>query len=417
MALLFEKESRGPDGQDCNHRGGTQRNMKILKNITTTDKRVMPGLFLLLAVVLVLGVLWWSLGGYHREAKNKIAIGSLKVSGDVRPALSVTIVVPNIADWPQTLSGNGSIAAWHEASIGSELGGVQLVEVRADVGDTVRSGQVLAVFSSLIIKADMVQAQAAVTEAEAVLAEAKANAERARKAQGPGVISAQQINEYFAAEKTAAARLEAARAQLLNQQTRLQQTMVTAPDKGVISSRSATLGSVPSAGQELFRLIRADRLEWRAEVASDQLHFISPGQHVSITAPGNIKTHGLVRMLSPNVDPQTRMGLVYVDISAPSGLKAGMFAQGAFELGRMKALTLPQSAVVQRDGFAYVYCLELGNTVKQTKVLLGRRQGQSVEIISDLAPGSRVVATGAAFLVDGDTVRVVDASGDQPGGR
>ena len=94
-----------------------------------------------------------------------------------------------------------------------------------------------------------------------------------------------------------------------------------------------------------------------------------------------------------------------------------MFAQGTFELGRKKAFTLPQSAVIQRDGFSYVFCLEPGNTVRQAKVELGRRLNQAVEIVQGLDPGVRVVAAGAAFLVDGDTVRVVEASGDLPGGQ
>ena len=378
---------------------------------------MIPGLLILFAAALILCVLWWRFGSNSFDAKTKITIRDLKVSADVRPALSVTTIFPVSADWPESLSGNGNIAAWQEASIGSELNGLQLVEVRADVGDQVRSGEILAVFSSVTVKADLAQAQAVVTEAEAVLTEAKANADRARKAQGPGVISAQQINEYLVAERTATARLDVARAQLLNQETRLQQTMVTAPDDGVISARSVTLGSVPSAGQELFRLIRGGRLEWRGEVTSDQLNRIRIGQPVSISAPGNIRVQGVVRMLAPTVDPQTRMGLVYVDIPLPKGLKARMFAQGDFEIGRKKALTLPQSAVVERDGFSYLYCLEPGNTVKQTRVQLGRRLGDAVEIVQGLDPGSRVVATGAAFLVDGDTVRVVDASGDLPGGR
>ena len=394
-----------------------RRDMKIPNSMRTTDRWIAPVLLVLSAAALILCVLWWRQGRQPADTATKIAIQGLRISTDVRPALSVTTVVPEYAEWPETLSGNGSIAAWQEALIGSELNGLQLVEVRADVGDTVRSGQILAVFSTLTVKADAAQAQAAVAEAEAVLTEAKANADRARKAQGPGVISAQQINEYLVAERTAAARLDAARAQLLSQNIRLQQAMVTAPDDGVISARSASLGSVPSTGQELFRLIRAGRLEWRGEVTSDQFHRIHPGQNVSITAPGNIQAQGFVRMLAPTIDPQTRMGLVYVDVESHTGLEAGMFAQGTFELGRKKALTLPQSAVIQRDGFSYVFCLEPGNTVRQAKVELGRRLNQAVEIVQGLDPGVRVVAAGAAFLVDGDTVRVVEASGDLPGGQ
>ncbi|MDR3632056.1 MAG: efflux RND transporter periplasmic adaptor subunit [Desulfocapsaceae bacterium] len=391
------------------------RDMKILNSKRMVKRWVMPGILVFFTLMLILCVLWWRLGGGSGDAATKITIKDLKVAADIRPALSVTTAVPVSADWLETFSANGSIAAWQEATIGAELNGLQLVEVRVDVGAEVRAGQILAVFSSLTVKADVAQASAAVAEAGAALAEAKANADRARKAQGPGVISAQQISEYLNAERTAAARLEAARAQLLNQQTRLKQTMVAAPDDGVISARSVTIGTVPAVGQELFRLIRAGRLEWRAEVTSEQLRLIRIGQAVSITGPGDIRARGLVRMPAPTVDPQTRMGLVYVDVPANSGLKAGMFARGAFELGRKRAMTLPQSAVVRRDGFSYVYRLAPGNTVHQTKVQTGRCQKEAMEILDGLEPDVRVVATGAAFLVDGDTVRVVDPLGDQSG--
>ena len=115
-------------------------------------------------------------------------------------------------------------------------------------------------------------------------------------------------------------------------------------------------------------------------------------------------------MLAPTVDPATRNALVYVDLppeAAEAGLRAGTFAHGRIELGRATALTLPQSAVVLRDGFAYVFRLGGDGKVIQTKVAPGRRQGERVEILSGLAPDAQVVASGAGFLADGDAVRVV----------
>ena len=183
-----------------------------------------------------------------------------------------------------------------------------------------------------------------------------------------------------------------------------------APDAGLISARSATVGAVVPAGMELFRLIRQGRLEWRAEVAAAELAQIRRGQAVSVTAAGGTAVSGKVRMVAPTVDAATRYGLVYVDLPQPGAAKAGMFARGEFETGSASAFMLPQSAVLLRDGFHYVFKLGADNKVAQTKLDVGRRVGERIEITGGLDAAARVVASGAGFLADGDTVRVVPAA-------
>jgi RND family efflux transporter MFP subunit len=326
-----------------------------------------------------------------------------------RPALTVTVVRPQTATLPLRVAAGGSIAAWQEASIGAEVNGWRIAEVRVNVGDVVRKGDVLATFAAEMARADLAQTRAAVAEAEAALAEAEANARRARDLQATGALSDQAIDQYLTAERSARARLEAQRAAAQVQQIRLAQTSVVAPDSGVISARSATVGAVVPAGQELFRLIRQGRLEWRAEVAATDLGRIRPGQAAQVTPVGGTPVAGQVRMVAPTVDPATRNGIVYVDLPRPGGAKAGMYARGEFELGGSPALTLPQSAVLLRDGFAYVFVLGADSKVVQAKVTVGRRAADRIEITQGLKPEARVVAAGAAFLADGDLVRVVDA--------
>lgn len=365
------------------------------------------------AVLFVGSLVWWRVN--VRAAEDKNAVDSPQVLAASRPSLTVTTLVPGTAQWPMQLSATGTIEAWQEALIGSEVDGLRLTELKAQVGEAVRRGQVLATFSNVTVKADVAQAQAAVAEAEALLAQAKANGDRTRKMQAPGVISAQQVNEYLTAEQAATARLESAKAHLLNQRIRLEQTQLLAPDDGIVSSRTATLGSVVSVGQELFRLILAGRLEWRAEVTAAELPSLRPGQSVKITASGELQASGVVRMVAPTVDAKTRMALVYVDVAPDSGLKAGMFARGQFELGRATAMILPQSAIVVREGFSYVYRVGSDHKVAQVKVETGRRLGDQIEIVHGLEPLAQIAATGAAFLADGDMVRVAGQT-DVPAG-
>jgi RND family efflux transporter MFP subunit len=331
----------------------------------------------------------------------------------VKPALTVTVTTPQSEEWPRTLAAAGNIAAWQEAVIGSELVGYRISEVRANVGDRVKKGQVLARIASETVDSELAESRAAVAEAEAVLAEAKANQERSRQLREKGFYSAQQNVQSQTAADTALARLNAAKARLRSAEVKRGHADVTAPDDGIVSARTATVGSLTQGGQELFRLIRGGRLEWRAEVTADELPRLKNGLKTTLTAGNGSTVAGTVRIVAPTVDAQTRNGLVYVDLPADAAnqLGAGMFVRGEFELERAPALTLPQSAVLLREGFAYVFRLEGdGETahVAQTKITTGRRQGERIEIIG-LPAEARVVAAGVGFLADGDSVRITTA--------
>ena len=224
-------------------------------------------LLLILVAAMLLGIVFVFFGMRSSSAEKHTP------GVPAKSALTVVTTQPQASNLPLRISANGNVAAWQEAIIGTEASGLRLAEVRVNVGDIVKRGQVLATFAPGTVQANLTQVRAAVAEAEATLAEASANAERARRLQPSGVISAQQTSQYLTAESTAQARLEAQRANLQIQQLRLQQTQVLAPDQGVISARSATVGAVLSAGQELFRMIRQGRLEWRAEVSSADLRY------------------------------------------------------------------------------------------------------------------------------------------------
>ncbi len=358
---------------------------------------------LALAAVLVLGCTAALLyTGTSRAADEAPATAA-------RPALTVSTAQPQRGAVPLRLAANGNVAAWQEASIGAQSNGLRLDAVLVNVGDVVKAGQVLARFSPEVVQAELAQARASLLEAQAVAAEAAANAERARSLQATGALSQQQIQQFTTAGQTAQARVEAARALLQTQQLRLQHTQVRAPDSGVISARTATVGAVVGAGTELFRMVRQGRLEWRAEVTSNELARIQPGTKARVTGASGATTEGTVRMVAPTVDPQTRNALVYVDLPAKTDFRAGMFARGEFALGSTDALTIPQEALVVRDGFSYVFVLGPQQRVQQRKVQTGRRIADRVEILSGLEADASIAVRGAGFLNDGDLVRVSPA--------
>jgi len=332
-----------------------------------------------------------------------------------RPALTVTSVMPETTEWQQTLAANGSVVAWQESIIGAEIDGYRIVSVDVQIGDRVKKDQVLARIAAETVASELAQARATLTEQEAMATEAAGNAVRAHQLKDRGFYSHQMHAQYQTAENTAAARLEGARARLQAAEIRMAKTVVVAPDDGILSAVTATVGSLTRNGQELFRLIRGGRLEWHAEVPADVLPQIVPGTSATVRTATGERVNGLVGRVSPVADTRTRNGLIYVRLTAPDMLRAGMFVRGEIELGRAPALTLPRSAVVQREGYAYVYRIEDGQDdirrVTQSKVELGRRQGDRIEIVSGLTPDVRVAAGGVGFLADNDAVRLISDNG------
>ncbi len=185
----------------------------------------------------------------------------------------------------------------------------------------------------------------------------------------------------------------------------------------MISSRKAMLGMVAAPGTELFRLVRQNRLEWRAELTGAQLAQVQVGDEASVQLVDRTIAHGKVRQVAPVLEESTRIGVAYVELDrsadANTGARAGMYGTGTITLGHRVALTLPSDAIVLRDGHEYVFVLGADGRVALTKVDVGRRFGNGVEISAGLTDEQQVVAAGAAFLNDADAVRVVPAVGHQ----
>lgn len=329
-----------------------------------------------------------------------------------RAALTVETAQAHSATVPIRIQASGNIAAWQDISISSQNSGLRLAELRANVGDTVRKGQVLAVFAADTIHAEVLQARANLAAAQAQAADAQANAARARSIASTGALSKQQISQMQTAAKATAAQVQAAKAVLRLQKTRQGYTRIVAPDAGVISSRSATVGAVVPPGSEMFRMVRQGKLEWHAEISATDLERIQAGQSAILQTELGKSITGSVRSVSPTLDKVKRVGTAYIDLpDAPQhGLVAGMYADGHIHLGETKGLLVPASAVVTRDGFNYVFVLQAGNAVQQRQVQLGVRTQDSVQIIKGLQADETVVRSGTGFLNDGDVVQVQNAA-------
>jgi len=383
-----------------------------LQTSQNTKKKVWLIAAIIIVLITVTFLMWKTSSSKNSDTDDKQKNAQTNTQ---KAALTVTVVSPEQQNWKQVFTANGNIAAWQEVVISSELSGQRLTRVNVNVGDEVKRGQILAEINSETIRADLAAAKASYAEAQAVLADAITNNKRIQQLKNTGAISAQESTQYQTSQATAQARLDAAKAQIESNQLRLAQTQVVSPDNGVISARTATVGSLAQTGQELFRLIRDHRLEWRAEVTTTDLYKLKQGMtaHVISPDPSQPKVTGQVRMIAPVIDPQTRYGLVYVDLPTTQAIRMGMFVKGEFDLGEKTAITIPQTALLLRDGFSYVFVLDQNNRVTQKKVTTGRRQNDRVEIL-DLPLNVKVVSSGTGFLTDGDLVNVAQAIPETP---
>jgi RND family efflux transporter MFP subunit len=332
-------------------------------------------------------------------------------------SLTVSLVHPVPMLWTDELVASGAVTAWQEAVVSAEIGGARVAELLVDVGDQVRRGDLLARFDAASLEAAVAQQRAAVAEARARVAETSAAAQRARRLRETFAISEQDLIKSTTAADAAQAQLELAQARLVAQQLALDDTRVLAPDDGVVSSRTAMLGAVAAPGMEMFRLVRQNRLDWRAELTPAQLARVHAGAGAGVQLPDGTTVRGTVRQVAPVLDEKTRIGIAYVELAAgAAGVRPGMYVSGSIGLGERAGLALPASAVVVRDGREAVFVVDAEGRALETRIRVGRRRGSEVEVLEGVGTDAAVVASGGAFLNSGDRVRVVDAPAARRGG-
>ncbi|MDH5176637.1 MAG: efflux RND transporter periplasmic adaptor subunit [Gammaproteobacteria bacterium] len=326
-----------------------------------------------------------------------------------RASLVVTTAQARSETLPAVIAASGAVAAWQEASVGSRSSGLPIVAINAEIGDTVKKGQVLARLDDSTTAAAVARAEAQLAQARAREDEARINRDRALQLAERKLLSQQDVLQ--ATTNAAAATAEVAQAAAMLRSARLdhEHTRVVAPDDGIVIARSATLGAVAQPGTELFRLIRQGRLEWRAELTGEQLMQVRPGTVASVRSSDGTEVRGKVRTVAPALDNAKRIGIAYVDLEPSSAIRSAMYLQGELQLAERQAMTVPAASVVVRDGRSYVAVVAAGDRVRLVPVVAGRRTADRTQIESGLEAGTTVVVRGAGFLNDGDVVRIAPA--------
>lgn len=293
---------------------------------------------------------------------------------------------------PVQVVGTGTISAWQEVAVGAETGGLTAVALLADEGQTVKQGQPLLKMNDVLLQAQFKQAQANYNQSNKAYL-------RAQTLFQQGYLSAAALDNAEAAKLTTEAAMQTA-------QTQLNMATVRAPVSGIVTHRTAVLGQNISQGAELFRIVRDGRIELNMQVVESDLHNVSAGMPVTVTSESIGAVSGSVRIVTPMVDPATRLGYARISVPWSSGLRPGMFASGTIDAGSQNVLLIPQNAVVYHENLPQVFVVGTDNKAHLRKVLLGTTTGGKDVIVREgLVAGDRVVTTGAGFLNDGDLVK------------
>jgi RND family efflux transporter MFP subunit len=320
--------------------------------------------------------------------------------------MTVTATPLERVELKRTIAMTGTVHAWQDVIIASEVGGYRVAEVFVDVGDRVTKGQRLVAMSRALLEAEVATKQATLNQRVAELANAQSALDRGESLAAMNVLSQADLDRLTSEQLASRSRLESARADLETSQLRLKFTDVTAPDDGVITSRTVTVGQIAQAGNEMLRLLRNGRIEWRGEAPETRLADLEPGQPVNIMTADGAPFPGTIRVVAPTISADNRTALVYVDLPPDERLRPGMFARGEIEIGRGPAYTVPLESIVNSDGYSYVFVLRGDNTVARRRIETGAVHAGSIEVVSGVEAGEMIVNKGAGFLKDGDFVNV-----------
>lgn len=326
------------------------------------------------------------------------------------PDAVAQVQVQEIRTGPQL---SGTLSAEREAQVRAQVGG-QVLEVYADQGQAVRSGQPLARIDASGLTDAATSASSQVRSAELSVEVAQRNYERARTLNQAGAMSDRDLETARTQLAQAQAGVMGARSTRASAARQLGNTTVRAPITGVVAMRPVSAGDIVQPGAQLFTVVDPHSMRLEANVPADQLGQLHVGSTVRFTVngyPGRTFT-GTVQRISPAADPATRQVPVVVTIPNAEGtLVSGLFAEGRVQSSVRQGILVPSSAVDERGVAPAVLRLK-GGKVERVAVQLGARDPESeqVEITAGLSAGDTVLVGPAIGTAPGTPVRVSAAA-------
>lgn len=333
------------------------------------------------------------------------------------PPLAVTVAQVELRPLSGGLAASGLLIPREEAAVTSELSGYRVSGVLVEEGAWVIRGQELARLDDTLLRSQIDQQAAALVQQEVAAERAESEAKRVEGLDNQGVLSQEAIIERRLQAKSARAGVAYAQAQLNDLKTRQTRMVIRAPVSGRVLERSVRPGDTASPSATMFRIVRDGLVELDAETPESELSQIHPGDRVQVQIPSGATVDGAVRIVSPRVDAQTKLGHVRIALPSRPDLRAGGFGRAVFTAATRPTLAAPEAAIrFDADGPSMVV-IQANDTARRVAVKTGRRAQGYVELTEGPPPGTRVALGGSAFLVEGDKVRPVAPGSAAPAAR
>ncbi|WP_293900576.1 efflux RND transporter periplasmic adaptor subunit [Phenylobacterium sp.] len=310
-----------------------------------------------------------------------------------------------------SLAASGDLVSREEAAVLPEVNGYRVSRVLVDVGQYVKAGQTLVQLDPTLIQAQVAQAEALAAQADANALQAEDQANRVKDLDGQGVLSQEQIDQRRLQAKAARAQARAQAASFKDFKTRASKLAVTAPVSGLVLEKNVRPGDL-SAGTATpwFRLARDGEIELRANLSEPDLARVRVGQSVDVTLPSGAVARGHVRLISPQVNAQTKLGEVRILLPVRPDIRAGGFGRAVFNDASAMALAVPETAVRYDADGAGVMVVGPDNRVKRVLITAGPRGSGLVQLVAGPPAGTRIVQNAGSLLLDGDLIKPQDAT-------
>jgi membrane fusion protein (multidrug efflux system) len=329
-------------------------------------------------------------------------------------ARPVTAARVEVRDIEEAIEATGQLIARDEAQIAAEVDG-RITEILVEEGDRVEPGSILLEIDTERRQLDFANANARLSEAQAMLVDAEREVKRVAQLHSRNVASQAQLEDAETALETAQSRVAAARASAALARRALRDASVRAPFGGRVAQRYVSAGEFVLVGQALFELVSLDPIEAEFHLTEVDSGRVRLGQEVTVhVAPYPDELFaGTVTIISPTIDPRTRTLRVRAALPNPDErLRPGLFAQVNLGVSlRANVMMIPEEAVLQRADGAVVFRLNGEGSVERRVVEIGVHEYGSVEVRRGLAKDDAVVTRGHADLSDGSPVVVRNPDG------
>jgi RND family efflux transporter MFP subunit len=314
----------------------------------------------------------------------------------VAPAtVPVRIAPPRALETLSRTHAVGRLEAADEAALSFRTGGV-IREIRVDIGDRVRRGEVLATLESTDVEATVTKAQQQRDQAARDLERWTALADRQ-------LVARKTADDARTALRTAEADLAAARF------TRRHTTIVADAD-GVVLERRAEPGETVAGGQVIVRMSgEGEGWRLRLEVADRDAVRIAAGAEAQVRVDAFPATPLPAKVMRIGGQANRDSGAVSVELAIADGglaLKSGLVAKADIALSQRAGLAVPVEALVRAEGSAGAVMVVRDGVARRVAVTLGKVEGERVAITSGLPADAQVIVQGAAYVDDGQTVSV-----------